>query len=52
MDTVLLYTTFGLTVASLVLHFLAPRTKNTVDDRLAAYVDRAVALVHKDDTKI
>jgi hypothetical protein len=36
-----------LAVASLVLHYVAPRTKNTVDDKALEYVDKAKELLPK-----
>lgn len=33
------YVTFGLALLSLVLHFIAPRTKTTLDDKAADAVD-------------
>lgn len=32
-----------LSAASIVLHVVAPKTKNTVDDKIAKYVDDALA---------
>jgi len=34
------YIALALALASLVLHFIAPRTKTTADDKAAEYVDK------------
>lgn len=31
-----------LSAASLVLHVVAPKTKNTLDDKIAGYIDEAI----------
>lgn len=35
------YLTFALALASMILHFVAPRTKTTTDDKVMGYVDQA-----------
>lgn len=39
MQNILLYAAFALGVLSTVLHFIAPRTANTIDDKAAEIVD-------------
>ena len=48
MENAMVYVTFGLTLLSLVLHFVAPRTKSTMDDKAAEVVDEAIKLLPKD----
>ena len=47
MDLVTVLALIGaiLGVASTALHLIAPKTSNTVDDRLAAFVDEAKAVM-------
>lgn len=39
------YVTFGMTVLSLILHFIAPKTKSKVDDKIAEGVDKVAPVV-------
>lgn len=43
----LLYITFALSILATVLHFIAPKTKNTYDDKAAELVDEAQKFLPK-----
>ena len=47
METILIYVGFALGLSAMVLHFVAPRTKNKTDDKLAGYVDKAIDMLPK-----
>lgn len=36
-----------LSAASIVLHVVAPKTKNTIDDKIVKYIDDAISKVTK-----
>ncbi len=45
MSDVMVYVSFGLGLLSMVLHFIAPKTKNTKDDKAAELVDEAAKIL-------
>lgn len=47
MTAALVYITFALSLIATALHFIAPRTKNTVDDKLSDGVDAVIDLLPK-----
>ncbi len=52
MEAILVYVGFGLALASLVLHFVAPRTKTDKDDKLLEVIDGAKDLLPKGKPKV
>ena len=50
-ETFLMYATLGLAALSMVLHVVAPKTKNTYDDKVLEIVDEIIPLMPKSEDK-